>query len=424
MESIKWHKFIIMFLACLCLTGCGGSLPDTYQEGSDYQYMEKYVFTSFHQKGEGTEYFAYNGFIYYMDGATENILPLCGKADCLHDKEMDEEQKQKCNAYMETEADDAGIAYCNGYLYYVDTSIDSPPALYRLSADGMEKEQVYEWKDNITIEQWIVHRDVFYFAEHSYLANSGGTEERYNLKALPLNGKNIKKPETVYAVDENLDVFTLAHPVAYGNFLYFIVHGRIKTEDEVTDDNYMDYQFLKTFIYDIKKETVSELALPDMPKGNVVQDVVFWQDRIIFSPFDENKECLDPGTGTWYIADLDGSNIEVFMENVGQGLNFFSDGKYLYLSNVSMVSLEYDKGKEMYKVYDENLKMVDTITFPYKASSGFGEPAIGRADYMYMLYESGEKETSTEWGVACWDKRKIGSYDGSAFKLKKIKYRG
>lgn len=47
MESIKWHKFIIMFLACLCLTGCGGSLPDTYQEGSDYQYMEKYVFTSF-----------------------------------------------------------------------------------------------------------------------------------------------------------------------------------------------------------------------------------------------------------------------------------------------------------------------------------------------------------------------------------------
>ena len=233
---MKKYKNILLVLLCFILAGCSKSLPDTYQEGSDYQYMEKKTFSAYHQTGEDVHYFAHGHYIYYMDRESKIILPLCGKADCLHDKETDSEKKQNCNAYMETESADTGIAYCNGYLYYLELSDFSAPVLYCLSADGTKKEQMYQWADNVTIEQWIVHRDVLYYVEHIYLSEKDKTAEQYAVKALSLTGK-MKKPGTIYKVEKNLDVFTVAHPQAYGNFLYFQVYAQKKTEEEVTKEN-------------------------------------------------------------------------------------------------------------------------------------------------------------------------------------------
>lgn len=421
MENIKRCKFAAIFLFCLFFTGCSDNLPDTYQEGSDYQYMEKGIFFPYHQQGEGVQYFVHGHYIYYLDEENGSILPLCGKADCLHENETDDGRISECNAYVQAGADDTGIAFCNGYLYFVDKTDFSLPVLYRLSADGSKKDQIYKWEDNVSIEQWIVHRDVLYYSEHSYTADGDGTGEQYALKALPLNRKNIKGAETIYTAQKNLDVFTLAHPQAYGNFLYFQIHAQTKSEVEITDDNYLDYLYMKTFIYDIKKGQISELALSEMPKGNIIQGVTFWQNRILFMAFDLNKDYTKPNI--WYIADLDGFNQEVFMEDVAQGLSFLSDGKYLYLSNASMVSGE-DKEQTL-KIYDKEITVIDTVTLPYKQN--VGEPAIGTPEHMYIFYTEGKTEADTEeqteWGVACWDKSKIGSYDGSAFEMKKIKYK-
>ncbi len=427
MDILGWKKLTVIIFGCLLLAGCSKSLPNTYQEGSDYQYMEKQSFYSFHQVGEKADYFAHDHYIYYMDKEKKELLPLCGKADCLHDKETDLEKIQGCNAYMKAEDSSMGIAYCNGYLYYIE-DFSEKPALYRLSEDGTKKEQVYEWEGNIGVEQWIIHRDVLYYAEHCYLKGENGTKERYAMKALSLAG-NVKKPETVMKVDENLVVFSVAHPEAYGNFLYFQVHAQKETEEEVTDDNYLKYQYMKTFIYDINGKKVKELTLPDMGKDEAIQGVAFWQGRILFTPYNPHLEFLEPVK--WYAADLDGSNIEVFMENIGQGLLFLSDGKYLYLSNLNMVSRGYDKGEGTYKIYDKDLNLVDTVKVPFKPS--FGDVAIGTSKYMYFNYvkEKSDKEAEeekngeeVEWGVSCWDKSKIGSYHRDAFDMTDIKYEG
>lgn len=428
---MKWYKVIAAMLVFFFLTGCSSNLPDTYQKGSDYQYMERQSFYSFHQEGEDVHYFSHGHYIYYMDEENAQLLPLCGKADCLHDRETDAVKIQNCNAYTETEADDTGIAYCNGYLYYVEKCSSDVPALYRLSADGMKKEQIYKWEDNIDIEQWIIHRDVFYYAEHKYLAGKKETEERYALKSLALS-KNVKKPEVIYEADKNLTVFTVAHPQAYGNYLYFQVHARKKTEVEVTDDNYLKYQYMKTFVYDMKKEKVSELTLSDMGRDETIQGVTFWQGKIVFCPYNPHLEFLE--SVPWYIADLDGSNAEVFMEDIGQGFTFLSDGKYLYLSNLNMVCRGFDKEDASYKIYDKNLNLADTVKVPFQ--SPWGDVAIGTPEAMYMNYkkkESGEgkvnnqkgtEEEESEWGVSYWDKSKIGTYDGSTFEMTEIKYEG
>lgn len=427
---MKKYKNILLVLLCFILAGCSKSLPDTYQEGSDYQYMEKKTFSAYHQTGEDVHYFAHGHYIYYMDRESKIILPLCGKADCLHDKETDSEKKQNCNAYMETESADTGIAYCNGYLYYLELSDFSAPVLYCLSADGTKKEQMYQWADNVTIEQWIVHRDVLYYVEHIYLSEKDKTAEQYVVKALSLTGK-MKKPGTIYKVEKNLDVFTVAHPQAYGNFLYFQVYAQKKTEEEVTKENFIEYQYLKTFIYDMKENEVRELTLEGMGRNDVIQGVTFWQGKVIFHPYKYEIDYMEPVA--WYIADLDGTNAEIFMEGVGQGLTFLSDGKYLYLSNINMVYQGHDKGKRTYKIYDKNLKLVDTVGMPVEP---IADIAIGTPEFMYIYRDTGiggkesegeteaEEGKEAEWGISYWDKSKIGSYHGDAFEMTDIKYKG
>lgn len=426
MGKIKWYKGILMILFCLFLTGCGKVLPNTYQEGGDYQYMENYVFIAWHQQGEGVQYFARNHFIYYLDknGA---LLPLCGKADCMHDKETDAKRVQACNAHMVRNAIDTGIAYSNGYLYYVDE--DARYTLYRVSADGMKKEEVYQWEENTGVEQWIVHRGVFYYAEHVYLSEKEGVEEQFSLKALSLT-ERVKKPKTVFTADKGMDVLTIAHPNAYGNYIYFQIHAQKKhgEEEDGKDGEYKSLYF-RTFIYDLRQEKLSELALSDTEKDSVIiQGVVFWQDKILFAPYDLEKDELEPRT--WYMADLDGTHKKVFMERVEQGMKFFSDGKYLYLSNLNLVQSGKEKGNGKYKIYDKDLKMVDSVTLPFDMA--YGAPAIGDSKRMYMLYEKeleddkGEETENeeVEWGVSYWDKSKIGSYHGDAFEMTDIKYEG
>ena len=124
---------------------------------------------------------------------------------------------------------------------------------------------------------------------------------------------------------------------------------------------------------------------------------------------------------------------EVFMENIGQGLLFLSDGKYLYLSNINMVYQGHDKGKRTYKIYDKNLKLVDTVGMPVEP---IADIAIGTPEFMYIYRDTGiggkesegeteaEEGKEAEWGISYWDKSKIGSYHGDAFEMTDIKYKG
>lgn len=399
----------------ILMTGCGKDvLPNTYVPGSDYQYMQLGGFDFFprKQKGENGYYLKYLDHVYYFDEISETILPLCNRIDCLHDKEIDMEKYVECNAYIPSGDSDSsvGIGYCNGSIYCM--SNETIPILYRMTADGSKKEQVYQWKDEgIIIEQWIVHRDVFYYVEHAYVTGVDGVSERYSLNAIDLKG--VAKPRTLYTADESLSVMSLAYPQAYGNYLYFQIVAYTDKNVEITDENYMDYLYLKTFIVDLEKEEVTELRIEKMEKGERIQGVVFWQDRILFSITNDNKEYLD--SNTWYIADLDGSNAEIFMENIEYGYQFHTDEKYIYLSNMNMVDMGYEDGEKKYRVYDGEKKLVDTIVLPFES---YGALAIGDEERMYIVAEF----VDGGWGVAYWDKENIGSYNDEAFELIRIKY--
>ena len=79
--------FIISVLFILTC-GCGSrELPNTYVEGSDFQYMQVGSGAATVQQTEDGCYVIRNGYLYYIEEGTDIRLPLCSKADCLHDKE-------------------------------------------------------------------------------------------------------------------------------------------------------------------------------------------------------------------------------------------------------------------------------------------------------------------------------------------------
>ncbi|MDE6419916.1 MAG: hypothetical protein K2K87_05230 [Lachnospiraceae bacterium] len=378
------------------------------------------------QRGEAGYYFRQGEFVYYLDEGTGQLLPLCSKADCLHDRETDRERLESCNAHMHFDefSNDfsGGMAYYNGYLYCLtDNGFNEETTLYRLSEDGSKKEQVYRWTD-VRVEEWIIHRGIFYYAEHTYTYDEEGEiQGLFTLKSLNLTDA-VREPKSIYALEEeNVYYAGFNWYRAYGNYLYFIVSGG---EDEGADGL---YPYEKTFIYDIVNDKVTELTYEGMPKEEDIVEFTFWQDRIVFKPiiWDVNDMLGSYlRDGTVYIADLNGLNTEVLIENVPMGYNVISDGRYLYLTNAFMATvgtrrlglINYDEEKTFW-VYDENLELVDSFVLP-RGVEVFGYPPLGDEDWMLITYQ----DDNGGWGVLRFDKSKIGSCNGAEIEFEVIPY--
>lgn len=414
--------YVSAFILLLGITGCGRKnyLPDTYVEESDFQYMRQgsMDLQPDMQKGEKGYYFRHDAFIYYLDEETEKLLPLCNRVDCLHDMETEPARYETCNAYVQPyggQSCSTGFEYYKGYLYYIAQSYEGMETiltLYRLSEDGAEKEQIYQWKE-VYIMDWMIHRGIFYYSEGIFEESDSEdevVEEYFFVKAIDLT-KVVKRPKTIFEPSrEEIDYMGIQWLTAYGNYLYFLVTG-----------NGAGYE--KVHIYNIKNGNVSELALEGHEEENI-SSVVFWQDHILFSldVFDVNDMEYSSFTPkTWYMANLDGSNSQVFMEDVLSGYSFRSDGEYLYVTNSFIVTrdelglMEYNE-KKTFWVYDKEKQLVDTFLLPDEIKD-LGLPPIGDPQRMCTVYKD-----DTEWGVLYWDKSQIGNCNGGAPQLKKIPY--
>jgi len=406
-------RFCAVILLGLCCMACGQKeLPDTYIEGSDYQYMQLESRRFFMMQSQGSKafYVLHGNYIYFIDEDSDTILPLCNKADCLHDKETDSEKYSYCNACVLPDNNlplgFTGISYCNGFLYCLDCGYASQTAhLYRISEDGSKKEEIYQW-NGCQINEWAIHRDVLYYAKQVYEKTDEGITERHQVMSLSLTDP-ARQEEVVFTPDEDLTINSLARTSAYGNHLYFAIHAFTPSDEKITDDNYLEYLYNKTFEYNIVTKEIKELVVPNMNPTEYVAGVAFWDDRLLLSAFDQGTD--ETGTCDVYIAELDGSNLELFMKDVPKYTKFTNDGTYLYRTNAYEVARGYAERDElMYEVYNKQLEKVDTFK-PMTTLIFYDVFPVG-TDVMYLTY-SNPDEDDPYWGVVRWDK-KIGTYQG------------
>lgn len=415
-----------MLIGILSLAGCGKEgLPDSYVDGSDFQYMQaaQVDFWFPVQKGRDGYYFLQNGFVYYYDQVSDTLLPLCNKAECLHDMEPDETRMKNCNGYINSiyggdDLDTTGIFYCNGYVYYVVADDGSKRmGLYRVADDGSGRECVYSWPEGTGVfANWIVHRDVMYYSARIYEMGDDAeiATDRFEVFSLDLTDR-FAEPESIYTTEEDIQVWEVAEFCAYGNHVYFRPQGTYRQSEEDGDERL----FQTSYEYDTEKKTVSAIPLPDgiTEEQGRVDVCTFWEGRLLFKIYSEDKELTD--TTDVYIADLDGSNASVFMEDVVQGKCMQTDGKYVYLSNGMVFwDLVAQNLRPMppltFEAYDGDGRLVDTFLHPHPGSFISARP-VGDGGGMYNLTWSREEK---ELQLLSYDKSEIGSIGGAEIPVK------
>ncbi|MCM1106967.1 MAG: hypothetical protein NC355_08480 [Blautia sp.] len=417
-------------ILCLLLTSCGNAEEDnTYHWGTDNQYFYNYSYSvkGLQAKGESGYFLFYDNFLYYYDDAIGQVVPLCNRADCMHDKDPERNGWVACNAftgarienlqtaddYFELNSmDNTGIEYSDGYLYFLTGNFSEEcHMLYRIREDGSERELIYEFGDE-NIYGWCIHRGYCYYSAQSFVSyfESGEQiyEQRNAIKRIPVSGS--KEPETIFVEEkENKSIMLLSlgqRIIAYGSYIYFEDYG-VKTLDwdVITEENAEDYEYIEYYAYNYVTGELHEISTPGMPEYEGVQEVTFWQDSIVFA---SGGRKISDREVTYYIADLDGSNVREFM-TVDDGMQFVSDGTYLYLTNQALQSVD-DTVTETYWVYDQDLELVDTFTIE---SPAYHTISIGDEKF-FFAYSVNKEEGS--WKIRRYDKSAIGSLNGKELK--------
>lgn len=419
--------FVLAFV--LLLYSCGTqALPNSYIPNSDHQYMQVGSGAATVQQTEDGCYVIRNGYLYYIEEGTDILLPLCSKADCLHDKEAkipllhtkkeEQERLDKCNACVDAmEMDDATICYSDGYLYCLNpiARIEGIgymlPALYRCAPDGSQKELIRYWSEDVQITDWCVHRGVLYYVEQKFASAKDGVRRMCSLYAIPIKGMN-HRPDVIFETEETLEVMTLNRLACYGDYLYCTLIAYASGNEPLTEENAIEYLYRKTFVYTISDRQIGEIKAPGMTKYQVIQGLDFWQDRIIFNVYDYMNK--DQGCAPLYIADLDGSDVQVLIEDAP--VQHETDGQYLYLFDLHT---SYRNGEDStYWTYNSDMELVDTFQVPFDSNYGYGR-ALGGYPQAYIPIRTIQGEERM-WSLAYWDKSKIGTYNGGMIEVEYI----
>lgn len=424
--TMKHKTLCLLCTLCICVlfNGCGkGKIQykDTYVPGQDFQYMfyrETYEFGLSMAETDDAYYKLLDDYIYYVDKKTMKAVPLCGKSDCMHEKESSS-HRTNCNAYIRSED-----GYMNLYkdnLYVRTTERDEEEQIdysvfYAISLDGSKRNKVCEIKKD-TIGFWLIHRGKLYYTVKD-------KNEQVSLKAIDLKKKT--SPKTVYC-EKNIFNSDPEELLAYGNNIYLYIGGFSKKLDFLSNDNdegddvsikekkqqeqemWQNYEN-KWICYNITNQKATELFSKQKDKDGVtrfiVQRIAFRQDKLYFMYSDLEKKKDD----VICESNLDGSNEKKWKDiDVNKNAIFTIDTDYLYIYDTWSEAVEKGKKTPTMWVYDKNKKLVDTCKLPV----GFCASLPPGSKQYFWYTESGD----TKDALVYMDKSKIGSLKGKMLKL-------
>lgn len=333
---MKRILILFMVMVLICLSACKKedvNVSSEYNFETDCQYYHLSNTQGFHLITESPESYYYVSkecFLHVVDKKTMQDMILCGKPNCLHEKEEKIEDRQKCNAFV-GHPSLRNLFYSNGYIYFVEhqysekISTEVIPVLVRMSLDGASRKNLLE----LTCEEtkanlpflYILHRNTLYF-----VVTQEGTMEsslyRCNLEE--------KKCEKIYTSSYGMDNLT-----AIGDYLFF---REFFSQDGRTQGR-TKYQ-ISTGEYE-KIDSAGSIVPIDS------------QLLIYYCEFDANYTA----THSLCLTNFDGSErIPYTIELTGKYKFIYADEKYLYSSELTAPIIE---------VYDfETKDRVATLSLP------------------------------------------------------------
>ena len=410
--------FFLCFVCSIFMFACGnhsaGMLDDNYHADTDFQFFQStnasYPGVGGVQETKNGCVFYHDEFIYTYDQKSGNIMPLCSRINCLHDKETDPDKRMACNAYMDHIAYEAGFDYVYLMLYkeqlYIaykrtDVTFEMPSlwTLYRLALDGTSKDEVYRCP---IIEAPLIHRGYMYYFTQTFEVKTIDGRETTDISSeiechrLELESQKFK--DEILSLPTSGDVTSINWPRAFGKQFYF----------SVMENN----SIIRPMIYDIVTGTFEEIDL--------ISSYTFCRNCLYSTdygyPYNVREE------GEIYVSDYRKKEVRKVLDHVSLDSYIVSDQKYIYVNN----ALDHWKNPDIeirYQVYDPEMTLVDEFTLPetMKNTPYSLDPPIGGEKYQYLVFNDHE---SGDWGLYVWDKNSIGSLHGKPYEQTKIVYGG
>lgn len=384
-------KRIFACLLCLLvIMSVGGCSKEQIGDSSVYNYVTDCQITKTYYssdaniaKCETGYYVLASKYLFFFDAELKVSTPLCVKPNCLHDND-------NCSVAIGVVDQ---IAYNNEKIYYIESAGEEKEFegsyITALSADGSKKEHLYYFKE--TCVDWIVHRGYFYFSVYEYdKSNIAEMGQEINRDAyiyrIPLD-KSTDEREVVYYAKHVSGDSQIDELMAFGDYLYFIVTGNTKENNEFVFESYKQ---------DLKDFSLERLCIEN---GIELMTPSLIDDKLIFASSKEKD-----GEYQYYITDFNGNNPEPFCW-VHEDDKLISDGKYIYIGK-DVYYMEDDTQRTM-TVYDAKMNKVDDIDL------GSGSVTTWRflpVDDKLFLF--GGKQDAGKYVVFYYDKSVIGSLNG------------
>ena len=351
---------------CICISvllicsACQNNVPldfsVEYNPTTDFQYNLEYddLGLSYITESPDSFYFIDGIYLYYMDKETLSPVPLCKKADCLHDKETDPYKKSSCEAFLG--GGDHSIFYYDNAIYMLGLgmkgdntqSYKKQYVLKKYTTDGTYLEDIYTFPKSP--QAIIRHRGIVYYTYQDInTIREGNTNGTYKLMSFSLENKE----ENELFVDDLVDG-TLDKLIAYGKYLYIYRNGRSPDSDPNNQESYRE----ETLAYDLETGTIqsvqaTEKGVPSFP--------IPYENSLLYSYWFYNYQ--DERNRTVYQVELDGQNPKELFQTKTLSNRIAWDGTYLYEDNRPLVYIAQLEPKREIIIYNHALEECDVISF-------------------------------------------------------------
>lgn len=328
--------------ACKQDTSLLDDYSDVYHFETDYNINMEYsdAGVSYISESEDGFYFICDLYLYFMDKHTMESIPLCKKADCLHDQETDPYKKSDCEAFIGGDA--VSLFYYDNGIYIATREVvgDKPESyrsqyyLKKYATDGTFLENTYSFPARP--KSVIRHRGYMYYTyENNSSSGEGDVVGSYYLSQVSLTDKS----ETIL-YKSTLEQNTLDQMFAYGKRVYCMQYG--------FDPNVPENYLAQVVIYNLESQTYEIM--------NSMENSVIGVPFILDDSLANNYWFMDyhsPKNKTLYQSDLDGKNTKPWFTLRYDSSRCHWDGRYFYEDNWPLVVIPRDEPVRKITVYKD-----------------------------------------------------------------------
>ena len=309
---------------------------------------------------DGVYFWNADGYLMFLDKKSEQVVSLCGLADCQHNS-------SSCNAYFENIGNQTEGFFRNRVIYYEDALYligldeDEYVSIYKVAKDGSAREkilQLYKIQKMKEEEYSITAPSYYIYDDYVYYIDNGVTKQMLRRKSF----KN-EKEEVLYEPEQKeANVYRMK---VHDGSLYFQTEYYTE-ETECAKGGIYEYDILENKVGKVKDGAIADYGFQGnilyyaTTTGTMKYDMERKKEEVFYTKEEGYPDELSINEKYIYTGDWDCNltiynkqgDIEYTGKSEGAILLVFGDGEYIF-------ALGAGEGNNIFMFKTENIGTQD-----------------------------------------------------------------